>query len=311
MSNQVPVAMVNQFKMNVFHLAQQKGSVLRNEVRNETQNAEAAFYDYVGVVEARERVGRHSKVEYTDTPHGRRMVTTKDYYHADLVDNVDKLRMIQNPESEYTKAFKMAMGRKIDDVVITGMLGTAYSGKKGETSVDLGDAQKVAAFDGTALSGLNVKTLRMIKKTFNKNELADEPICMIISAEQLDDMLGQTEITSSDYAAIKALVNGEVNSFMGIRFKLIERLPVNSAIEKYSVTTGATDSGGASLAAEGGRYCIAFQKSGIILAVAKDVVGRVDELADMHYSNQVYFSMSMGATRLEEVKLLRVAVTEA
>ena len=97
MSNQVPVAMVNQFKMNVFHLAQQKGSVLRNEVRNETQNAEAAFYDYVGVVEARERVGRHSKVEYTDTPHGRRMVTTKDYYHADLVEELQSQKKQQHP----------------------------------------------------------------------------------------------------------------------------------------------------------------------------------------------------------------------
>ena len=54
MSNQIPVAMVNQFKMNVFHLAQQKGSVLRNEVRNESQNAEAAFYDYIGA-------GRHPR----------------------------------------------------------------------------------------------------------------------------------------------------------------------------------------------------------------------------------------------------------
>jgi len=311
MSNQIPVAMVNQFKMNVFHLAQQKGSKLRNEVRNETQKAEAAYYDYMGPVEARERVGRHSQVEYTDTPHGRRMVTTKDFYHADLVDDVDKLRTLQNPESEYTKAFKMAMGRKIDDVIIEGILGTAYAGKKGEIPVELPTTQKVAGFDGSALSGLNVKTLRLIKKTFNKRELGDEPIVMIISAEQLDDMLGETEITSSDYAAIKALVQGEVNSFMGIRFKTIERLPVNAADEKYSVTTGEWDASGTAITAGKGRVCIAFQKSGVLLAVAKDVTGRVDSLPEMHYSNQVYFSMSMGATRMEEVKVLRVLIKEA
>ena len=311
MSNQIPVAMVNQFKMNVFHLAQQKGSLLRNEVRNETQKAEAAFYDYIGVVEARERVGRHSQVEYTDTPHGRRMVTTKDYYHADLVDNVDKLRTLQNPESEYTKSFKMAMGRKIDDVIIEGLLGTSYSGKKGETAVVLPDSQKIAAHTGAALSGLNVKTLRAIRKAFNENELGDEPICMIISAEQLDNMLGETEITSSDYAAIKALVQGEVNSFMGIRFKQMERLPASSTAVKYSVVDGSIDAAGTEIAIGGARRCIAFQKSGVILAVGADVVGKIDSLPDMHYSNQVYFSMTMGSARMEEVKVLEVNVKEA
>jgi hypothetical protein len=98
---------------------------------------------------------------------------------------------------------------------------------------------------------------------------------------------------------------------MGIRFKQMERLPVNSTDLKFNVATGKIDPAGETLAAGTGRECIAFQKSGILLAVAKDVTGRVDELADMHYSNQVYFSMSMGSARMEEVKVMKVSVKEA
>lgn len=311
MSQAITTAMVNTFKMNVFHLAQQKGSILRNEVRTESQSAEAAFYDYLGPVEAREKVGRHSQVEYTDTPHGRRMVTMRSFYHADLVDTDDKIKVLQNPESEYTKAFKMAMGRKIDDIIIEGLLGDAWAGKKGENKVVLPDSQKLVAHNGSALSGLNVKTLRAIRKKFNKNEVGDEPIVMPITAEELDHMLGETEITSSDYAAIKALVQGEVNTFMGIRFKRIERLPMTDVT--YTTIDGSNGSltgGSLTLNAGEGRRCIAFQKSGILLAIGKDVVGRIDALPQMHYSNQVYFEMMMGAARMEEVKVMEVIVKE-
>lgn len=311
MSNQITVAMVNTFKMNVFHLAQQKGSMLRNEVRNEMQNAEVAYYDYIGPVEAKEKIGRHSQIEFTDTPHGRRQVTTRPYYHADLVDKEDKLRLLQNPESEYSKAFKMAMGRKIDDVIIEGLLGVAYTGKKGETAVALPDSQKLAAVDGTAISGLNSFTLRKIKKLFGKNEVGEEPIVMAITVEETDQMLGDDKITNADYAAIKALVNGEINAFMGIRFKILERLPfISSDVTTINLATGAVTGGAGSIAAGEGRRCIAFQKSGIVLAVAADVTGRVDPRPDLHYSNQVYFSMDMGASRMEEVKVIEVIVKE-
>ena len=162
MSFQITTAMVDQFSANVMHLAQQEESRLREYCRMETQNGESAFWDRIGATSMQRKDGRHSDVVYTDTPHSRRMNVLEEWYNADLVDKEDKLRVIMNPESEYAKAFAMALGRKYDEKVIEGGLGTAYAGKKGTVATVLPDSQKVAAFVSGELTGskLNIPTLR-------------------------------------------------------------------------------------------------------------------------------------------------------
>lgn len=303
--------MVNQFKSNVWHLAQQKGSKLRSLVRNESQKSEKAYYDYLGAVSAQQKVGRHVKVTYTDTPHSRRMVSLNDYFHADMVDKEDKIKVIQNPESEYSKAFYMAMGRQIDDIIIDQLIGTAYTGKAGATSTAMTSTQRYACTNGSAFGNLKVADLRVIRKLFKENECSEEPICMLISADQEDSLLQETEVTSSDYAAIKALVAGEINTFMGIKFVQIERLDQLAAdITVGVITTGAISGGSDTITASTSRRCIAFQKSGFVLAIGADITAKVTELPEYHYANQVYFSMTMGGSRMEEVRVMEVIATE-
>jgi len=181
MSFQIETARVKQFSSNVMHLMQQKSSRLSAFVRHESIQSKESFYDRIGQVEASERTGRHSDTVYSDTPHSRRKVTSRDYVHADLVDDVDKLRIIQNPESEYAIAAAKAFGRKIDQIIIAAALGTAYAGEDGATPVAHDNAVKIAAHDGTSTVGnkLNVQTLRAVKKLFNKNEV-DEGITLIL-----------------------------------------------------------------------------------------------------------------------------------
>jgi len=309
MSNQVTTHMVKQFSSNVWHLSQQKGSRLRGLCRKESLNGEEGFFDYYGPVTAQEKIGRHSDTTYQETPHGRRRVTMNDYFWADLVDKEDKLRLIHDPESQYSKAAMMAMGRKMDDILISAALGTAYSGKDGSTAVNLADANKIGAFDGAAASGLNVRTLRAIKKKFHQNEVDMEPLYIVCQAEQIDNLLGETEITSQDYNTVRALVNGEVNTFMGFNFVRLERLPQTTAGTTFDASTGQVGVGGDTVAA-GARRCFAFAGSGLLLALGDDVKGRIDELPQKHYSKQVYASMSMGATRLEENKFVEILTTE-
>lgn len=52
MSSLITESYVQQFGANVFHLSQQKGSKLRETVRQETQKGESAFYDRIGTVAA-------------------------------------------------------------------------------------------------------------------------------------------------------------------------------------------------------------------------------------------------------------------
>jgi hypothetical protein len=305
MSSEITTAFVQQFGSNVFHLSQQKGSRLRGSVRVESQNGESAFYDRLGKVSAVKKAGRHSNTPQMDTPHSRRMVTLEDYEWADLIDQQDKIRMLNDPSSEYVMAAMWAMGRSMDDEIIAAAIGTAYSGQKGATSVVLPDASKLAANDGVAFSNLNVRSLRIAKRMMDAQEVEGEPRYLICSALQIESLLGQTEVTSSDYNSVKALVQGEMNSFLGFEFIRSERLSTVSVTA--SATTGVVGSGTTAT----GRSCIAFSKTGLLLAIGAEIKSRIEERADKSYATQAYASMSLGATRMEEVKVLQIVAKES
>ncbi len=305
MSSEITTAFVQQFGSNVFHLSQQKGSRLRGAVRVESQNSESSFYDRIGKVSAVKKAGRHSNTPQLDTPHSRRMVTLEDYEWADLIDQQDKVRMLNDPSSEYVMAAMWAMGRSMDDELIAAAIGSAYAGQKGATAVVLPDTQKLGATDGTNHVNLNVRTLRIAKRMMDQKELSEEPRYLVCSALQIESLLGQTEVTSSDYNSVKALVQGEVNSFMGFEFIRSERL---SSVTVTSVAATGVVGSGVSLT---GRSCFAFGKTGLLLAIGADIKSRIDERSDKSYATQAYASMSIGATRMEEEKVLQIIAKES
>lgn len=316
MSFEITTAMVDKFSANVMHLAQQKESRLFQYCRQETQQAESKFYDRIGKRKARRKEGRHSDVVYTDTPHSRRMVVMDDYYDADLIDQEDNIRIIMEPRSEYLQAIAGSIGRQLDEVIIDFALGPAFGGKKGTEEVSLPNSQKVASFDGTSLtgSGLNVPTLRAVRKKFKQAEAIQkgEQLIFACAAQQMDDLLGNTEVTSSDFAAVKALVQGEVNTFMGFLFVETELLPFNGEGVTYNENTGAVGSGDGTIAVGEGRRCIAFTaRRGLLCAVGRQVNGRVDEIPGKHYAWQVYAALSAGGSRMEEVQVVEVISKEA
>ena len=155
MSIQITTAFVEQYKSNVFHLAQQKGSRLRDAVRSESVTGKSHFFERIGSTAALKRTSRHADTPRVDTPHSRRRVTMEDYDWADLIDQEDKVRMLISPQSEYAKAGAYAMGRAMDDAIIAAATGNAFAGVSGGTSVPLPAGQKVAV----ASSGLSLEKL--------------------------------------------------------------------------------------------------------------------------------------------------------
>lgn len=308
MSSEITVAFVQQFGSNVFHLSQQKGSRLRGAVRNESQNGDSQYFDRIGKVTAQLKTGRHSNTPQIDTPHSRRRVTMDDYEWADLIDKQDKIRMLNDPASEYVMAAMWAMGRAMDDLILAAAIGSAYGGVAGATAVVLPAAQKYAANNATVVTNLNVRTLRAIKKKFWQAEVdTSEGLYFAVQGSQLEALLGQTEVTSSDYNSVKALVQGEINSFMGFNFIHTERIGAQVDAISGLGTTGATGSGTSLI---GARQCIAWCKSGLLLATGMDITARISERDDKSYSTQAYASMSLGATRMEEEKVVEVFCTE-
>ena len=79
MSTQITTAFVEQYKANVYHLAQQKGSKLRRAVRTETVTGRNAYFEQLGSTSAQLRTTRHADTPRMDTPHSRRRVSLNDY----------------------------------------------------------------------------------------------------------------------------------------------------------------------------------------------------------------------------------------
>ena len=305
MSFQITEAFVKQYGANVYHLAQQKGSKLKGAVKVEQVTGEAKFFDRLGKASAQLRTSRHADTPQIDTPHSRRMVTLADYECADLIDDQDKIRTLISPENEYVMAFMWSLGRSMDDVVLAALGGNAYSGQGGQTTVALPNTQKIASVASTAGAALNVQALRRAKRVLDANDVdVSIPRYLAHTAWALENLLGQTEVTSSDYNTVKALVQGEVNTFLGFNFIRTERITDQSGSLAFDQTTGVVGSGSGD--ANGYDKCYAFAKDALILGLGKDITARISERADKSYSVQAYACMSIGAVRMEEEKVVEI-----
>jgi len=287
MSNQITTAFVQQYSNNVQMLSQQKGSLLRSAVDVETVVGKNAFFDQVGSALAVKRTTRHADTPQMDTPHARRRVSLVDYEYADLIDNQDKIRTLIDPTSAYASAAAYALGRAQDDEIIAALSGTAFTGETGSTATALPSAQKITE-GGT--NGLTIAKLRSAKEILDAASV-DPSIAryIAVSPKQITDLLGTTEVTSSDFNSVKALANGEVNSFLGFNFIVSNRL--TSASSK--------------------RLCLVWAMDGCKMAIGQDLMTRIDERSDKGYAHQVYVCQSIGATRMEEDKVVTIQAHEA
>ena len=221
-----------------------------------------------------------------EVPHSRRQVVMETYEFADLIDDSDQVATIVDPTSAYAQSAASAMNRAIDDEIITAATGTSKTGKAGSTSTDLAAAHIIA--HGSA--GLTVAKLLAAKEQL---DLADvDPSIerhIAVAPQQIKDLLNTTEVKSSDFNTVKALAQGELNSYLGFTFHMSNRLALSS-------TT---------------RTCFAWAQDGILLAIGQDQKSRIEERSDKSFSTQVYYSQTVGSTRMEEDKVVSILCTES
>lgn len=304
MSQLITEAFVQEFASGIYMLSQQKGSKLRPFVRQETISAKAKGFDRIGVVDVVEKAGRHSNTPQMDTPHSRRWCFLKDYEWSDLIDDQDKIRVLNEPTSEYVMAAMWSMGRQMDRVIVAAGDAVIKTGADIGSGADasLPDSQRLAASDGTALSNLNSATLIKIKSKFGVNDVDDSiKLHIACNQRQIDGLLGDTKITSSDFNTVKALVRGEVNEFMGFQFHRTNVVGLSTDGKSANVASGVI---GAGTSTDGSRKVLAWAEDALILAVGADIKSRISERDDKSYSTQAYACMSLGATRMEEEKVV-------
>lgn len=294
MSTQITTAFVQQYSANVQMLAQQKGSKLRNLVRVETVTGKQAFFDQIGATAARRRTSRHSDTPRMETPHARRRVALEDFDWADLIDNEDKIRTLIDPTSSYAMAAAMAMGRAMDEVIVDAMRGTAYTGEAGSTATTLPAGSKVAV-GGT---GLTLAKLLSAKAIMDGSDIDTEGRYIAVTNKQLTDLLNVTEVKSADYNSVKALVQGDIDTYLGFNFIRVDGLRIDGT-KILPFVTGSD------------RAVMAWQRDNVILGIGANPNARISERDDKNYATQVFYSMSVGAVRMQEAAVVEISALES
>lgn len=286
MSFQVTEAFVQQFSANFQHLAQQTESRFQGAVRVEAGIVgDSKKINRIGATAAMKKTTRHGNTPLIETPHSTRWIDLEDYEWADLVDELDKKKMLADPTSDYLKAGVAAMNRAKDDAIYAAARGNARSSTG---SVALPAGQKIAV-GGT---GLTKAKIIQAKKMFRANEADEEngeELNFAYGNEQMEDVLNDTTLTSADYMAVQMIQEGNMSKkWMGFKWIPSERMTKVSA----------------------DRFCIAWAKSGLALGVGAEVMTRLTERADKSYAMQPYARMSIGGARIEDAKVVEIACQE-
>lgn len=271
------------YSQNIMQLAQQKYSKLlptvyvKPNVRGKT-----FFQDQIGEWAMETKGARNTQTPNNDPALARRMGIMVDYHDNRLLDRGDELKSISDPRSAYTIAAARSLGRRIDDSIIAAAIGTSYSGETGSTSVTNSNVQLVTA------SALTFAEVITAKQTLDTADVEMEDRYFVCDPASLDSLLSVSQATSADYNSVKALVRGEIDTWMGFKWIMSTRISAASAV------MGSTVEG------------IAFQKYGLCMALADAPVVRTDERSDLSYSWQVYYELNIGVTRLEEDRVISV-----
>ena len=193
-----------------------------------------------------------------------------DIFHQSHV-NFDELR-------ELVQVVSKAIARRMDQLCIDA-LDAAASPSTVATSV------------GGAASNMNIEKLRAAAKALNDNNVPAEGRHLLMHSSQLDALLGETEVTSSDFASVKALVRGEITSFMGFNI----------------ITMGDRDEGGVPKPST--RTCFAWHQDSMGYAESisqKSEVNYIPEKTSFLVSSM----FSAGAVAIDDEGIVKISCTE-
>lgn len=294
MTNNLPVLFVEQFTTNVQFLSQQKGSRLRKTVMNGTHvGSQAAAVDQFAAVNALKVTTRYAPMGRVDGGLDRRWVFPVDYELPQLVDSFDKLRLIIDPTSYLSQSAIFAMGRAQDDEIIAAYGGIAKTGNNGGTNTAFLAGNVVSVQQGAAApTGMTVAKLRAAKLILMQNEvdLDNDELWLSCQSKQIDDLLAEAQVVSTDFNDKPVLVDGRIQRFLGINFVHTERL--GTAIDDQAGTSTP---------------CYVYAKSGMYFGEWEAIQTHISQRNDLTgLPWQVYCKGTFGATRLEEKKIVKI-----
>lgn len=294
MSFQIPENMVQQYGNNFRVLYQQKLARLRPWCQLEAGIVgQSKSVERMGKAEAYDITSRHADTKFVEVPHSRRWIDLQDKGWAELIDKLDKVRLLADPTNGYSMLAMAALNRQTDDIILTAARGNART--NAGLSI-LPSTQKIAV-GGT---NLTLAKLLTAKEILDGNEVDDDASMamdgqaggvsarvIVVNSKMLTNLYGTTEIKSVDYNSVKALSQGQIDTFLGFKFVRSERV-----FKDATATTG---------------YAMAWSKSCVALGIGQEMSASVDKRPDKNNAWQVFADMSIGATRLEDEGVVEIA----
>lgn len=274
----------------ILPLARQEKSMLYDTVYVKSDFTGKSFYqDQIGNWSMSAKTGTNVDTPENDPNLSRTRIDIATYNDARLMDRSLMLQELSDPMSMASICIQSSVGVQIDKVIYAAFGGTAYRGETGATAVTFPAEQTIAKDFGG--EGLNVAKLRRAAAMLDSVGVPAGDRYFAGGAKQKEQLLGTTEATSADYNTVRALVSGDINSFVGFKFKWLP----DGIINKSGTVAD----------------CFAYHKTGVCFGMLEELFLRIDEREDKSYSKQVYYEISCGAGRLEENKVVKVLADEA
>lgn len=188
-----------QYSAEVKHEYQIRGSKLRDHVRrqNEVQGATTTFQRIgKGTPSTKARNGQVTPMNVTHTPVD---CTLADYYAGDWVDMLDLDKMKHDERRVIVQSGAAALGRKTDELIITGLTGH-------------GGSPIAAGGTGMTLA----KVLSAMKALGDKDVFEEGKMTAIVPWDEWTDLLAIEQFANADYVGDKPVVKGtEARTWLG------------------------------------------------------------------------------------------------
>lgn len=207
--------------------------------------------------------------------------TMSDFIAAEYSDIFNQQKINFNERQELVQVVSGAIARRMDQVCLDAL---AAASSPNTVSNDIGGTD----------SNLNVAKMRAAKKALDAKNVPADGRVLVIHANSLDSLLGETEVTSSDFNTVKALVQGDINTFLGFNV----------------VTLGDRDEGGLPIDGSNDRTVYAFHRDALGLGIGMGQTSRVDYIAEKT-SFLVASMFSAGAVSIDDEGIVNITCRES
>lgn len=290
----IPEWYIDTYEQNVMHELQQKESLLSGLFEPVTIEGEKRRFQYIAKRRMKPIEGRWNDTEIEESSFSVRWAFARLYGDAFPMDETDVERAFCDPSSDMTKAGVAAANRLKDEVIIDALTATAIEGHNADQFVAFPDAQKLSVQIGSpsstpANTGLTIAKLKRAKFMFDRAEIdPQDPRYFLCTAWQIQNLLDTTEVTSSEYNSVKALVDGTVDKFLGFKFVPIELLPWASNI----------------------RNCFACTRNSIDFGLKKGLTVKSAEVPMKNFNRLTQLKINLGAVRKYDKGVVMVPCSE-